>query len=292
MRLQDNIDILTDPNTIFVACISYGKDSLAMLRAIKRLGLPLHRIIHTEVWATDTIPADLPPMVEFKAKADKIIKELYGIEVEHVCAIRSEERERETVSRENGSHTRECSTTSCKAENTLAHSKDFRKQSELGARKSSTKKLTYEDIFYRRFKNASGGWKRTNTVLRQSEIPIAEANSKIYGFPMRRGNWCTTYLKPSIRIPNLYQPRAMVPTAQALFGKAPRTRGGNKYRSIFGNCRRRAVADSKTHRQKRRYPSVSGNRVARGFVRFDLSIPRFAIADIHRFGKRRLLVLP
>lgn len=34
--------------------------------------------------ATDTIPADLPPMVEFKAKADKIIKERWGIEVEHV----------------------------------------------------------------------------------------------------------------------------------------------------------------------------------------------------------------
>lgn len=38
------------------------------------------------MWATDTILADLPPMVEFKAKADNIIKERYGIEVEHVCA--------------------------------------------------------------------------------------------------------------------------------------------------------------------------------------------------------------
>ena len=36
--------------------------------------------------ATDTIPADLPPMMEFKAKADKIIKERYGIEVEHLHA--------------------------------------------------------------------------------------------------------------------------------------------------------------------------------------------------------------
>lgn len=40
------------------------------------------------MWATDTIPADLPPMVEFKAKADAIIKERWGIEVEHVCAMR------------------------------------------------------------------------------------------------------------------------------------------------------------------------------------------------------------
>ena len=64
--------------------LSYGKDSLACLGAIEQLGWPLDRIVHAEVWATDTIPADLPPMVEFKAKADKIIKQRWGIEVEHV----------------------------------------------------------------------------------------------------------------------------------------------------------------------------------------------------------------
>ena len=66
-----------------ILSLSYGKDSLACLGAIEELGLPLDRIIHAEVWATDTIPADLPPMVEFKAKADKIIKERWGVEVEH-----------------------------------------------------------------------------------------------------------------------------------------------------------------------------------------------------------------
>ncbi len=69
-----------------ILSLSYGKDSLACLGAIKELGLPLDRIIHAEIWATDTIPADLPPMMEFKAKADKIIKERYGITVEHVDA--------------------------------------------------------------------------------------------------------------------------------------------------------------------------------------------------------------
>ena len=86
--INEIYDTLYDENTICVACISYGKDSLAMLRAIKHLGLPLHRIVHTEVWATQTIPADLPPMVEFKEKADKIIEELYGIKVEHICATK------------------------------------------------------------------------------------------------------------------------------------------------------------------------------------------------------------
>ena len=80
------------PNTQYVLSLSYGKDSLACLEAIKRLGYPLDRIVHAEVWATDTIPADLPPMVEFKAHADRIIKEKYGIEVEHICAMKNGEK--------------------------------------------------------------------------------------------------------------------------------------------------------------------------------------------------------
>lgn len=67
-----------------ILSLSYGKDSLACLGAIKELGLPLDRIIHAEIWATKTIPADLPPMIKFKGKADKIIKERFGIIVEHV----------------------------------------------------------------------------------------------------------------------------------------------------------------------------------------------------------------
>lgn len=67
-----------------ILSLSYGKDSLACLGAIQKLGWPLDRIVHAEVWATNTIPADLPPMVEFKKKADKIIKKRWGIEVEHI----------------------------------------------------------------------------------------------------------------------------------------------------------------------------------------------------------------
>lgn len=66
-----------------VLSLSYGKDSMACLGAIELLGWPLDRIITADVWATDTIQADLPPMVEFKSKADAIILERYGIEVEH-----------------------------------------------------------------------------------------------------------------------------------------------------------------------------------------------------------------
>lgn len=69
-----------------ILSLSYGKDSLACLGAIEKLGWQLDRIIHAEIWATADIPADLPPMVEFKQKADQIIKERYGIIVEHIRA--------------------------------------------------------------------------------------------------------------------------------------------------------------------------------------------------------------
>ena len=72
----------------YILSLSYGKDSLACLGAIEKLGWQLDRIVHAEIWATDTISADLPPMLEFKKKADAIIKERYGIEVEHICATR------------------------------------------------------------------------------------------------------------------------------------------------------------------------------------------------------------
>lgn len=65
---------------------SYGKDSHACFGACEHLGIKIDRVVHFDVWATDTISADLPPMVEFKKHADKIIKERYGIEVEHYRA--------------------------------------------------------------------------------------------------------------------------------------------------------------------------------------------------------------
>lgn len=80
-----------------ILSLSYGKDSLACLEACKLLGYPIDRLIHAEVWATDTIPAELPPMIEFKAKADRIIKERYGLTVEHITAERERERERTIV---------------------------------------------------------------------------------------------------------------------------------------------------------------------------------------------------
>lgn len=75
-----------------ILSLSYGKDSAACLGAIEQLDWPLDRIVTADVWATDTIPADPPPMVKFKARADAIIKERWGITVEHVCAMDGDQK--------------------------------------------------------------------------------------------------------------------------------------------------------------------------------------------------------
>ena len=69
-----------------IASISYGKDSLKMLDVISTRGLPLDRIITFDVWATDTILAELPEVTQFKNRVDDYIKNKYGIKVEHLYA--------------------------------------------------------------------------------------------------------------------------------------------------------------------------------------------------------------
>lgn len=78
---------MINDSTQYIARISYGKDSLKMLEVIRSRGLPLDRITTTDVWATDTIPANLPPMMAFKERMDQRIWEMYHIEVEHLCAM-------------------------------------------------------------------------------------------------------------------------------------------------------------------------------------------------------------
>lgn len=70
----------------YIARISYGKNSLKMLDVILTRDLPLDRITTTDVWATDTVSANLPPMEEFKARMDERIWHLYRVDVEHLCA--------------------------------------------------------------------------------------------------------------------------------------------------------------------------------------------------------------
>ena len=63
-----------EPNTEYILSLSYGKDSLDCLEAINQLGYPLDRIVHAEVWATDTIPADLPPMIDLRHTPTRLLR--------------------------------------------------------------------------------------------------------------------------------------------------------------------------------------------------------------------------
>ena len=69
-----------------IASISYGKDSLAMLEVMKQNNMPIDKIVHVELMATDTIPADYPDIMNWKRYADERILQRYGLEVEHVTA--------------------------------------------------------------------------------------------------------------------------------------------------------------------------------------------------------------
>lgn len=195
--------------TQHILSLSYGKDSLACLGAIEKLGWQLDRIIHAEIWATDTIPADLPPMVEFKAKADEIIKQRYGIEVEHIYAIREGGGGSRTP-------TKSVSTQDLKRESSLVQSRASLWSSEDGASTLNTEaKLTYESIFYRKIKGHRGGAEfmasRCTRGIGATQIskwlqsgdhrlckpmePVLHRGTqeRTYGFPVSvgRGNWCT-----------------------------------------------------------------------------------------------------
>ncbi len=165
--------------TEYVLSLSYGKDSLACLEAIRLLGYPLDRIITAEVWATDTIPADLPPMVEFKEKADKIIKERYGITVEHTSAERERERESGLITKLSSTQSlpkelksEESTVSLCNRERGVTH--------DLKCKPLMPCKETYEKIFY--------------------HIPKRKESAKKYegmitGFPQRIYPWCNSKLK-------------------------------------------------------------------------------------------------
>lgn len=148
--------------TQHILSLSYGKDSLACLGAIERLGWPLDRIIHAEVWATDTISADLPPMVEFKAKADEIIKARWGIEVEHLCATRNGEK--------------------------LTYEKLFYHvpKRKPGGRFSETSNAG--------FPYTKGAWCNDRLKTRSLD-DIARGGGVITGFPYQSAPWCNTKLK-------------------------------------------------------------------------------------------------
>ena len=225
------INIERQPNTIYVLSLSYGKDSIATLEACKQLGYPVDAVVHSEVWFNDEISADLPPMLEFKKYADKVIKERYGLDVTHICAMKkpvagggvpSEEHTKIHFTNTSPAQEQqqESNTTENKDVNTSMGSPT---EKELGATADSkpqpSQKLTYCDLFYTRYKHSKnprfgGGLygfpthihpkcqdRLKGTILDKYYRVLANL-----GLPNTGGQWCTSRLKTSaisnLGIPN------------------------------------------------------------------------------------------
>ena len=75
--------------TKYIASISFGKDSLAMLIKIKELNLPLDEVIYCDIRFDDNISGETPKMAEFIPKAEKILKDKFDITVHHLTYKRT-----------------------------------------------------------------------------------------------------------------------------------------------------------------------------------------------------------
>ena len=76
----------------YIASCSFGKDSLAMLIKIKELDMPLDDVIYCDIRFDDNISGEMPLMAEFIPRAEKQLKEQYGIEVTHLRGITFKEQ--------------------------------------------------------------------------------------------------------------------------------------------------------------------------------------------------------
>ena len=56
----------------YVASVSFGKDSLAMLIKIKELGLPLDEVIYCDIRFDNNISGETPEMANFIPKQESI----------------------------------------------------------------------------------------------------------------------------------------------------------------------------------------------------------------------------
>ena len=188
-------DGIRQPNTLYVASVSRGKDSTAMLEAIRLMGWPLDMIVSVDIWFDDTTPAELPPMVAFKDEWDKKCLERYCVPVTRLCATKREREQDRHLRSTTHEPTSLISTAYQNGGSTLGKSSGSPKQPGAGAKNSNTSKLTYVDIFYRPMKPKPSAERERER--RRKEHPI-------YGFPQTKGNWCTADLKNSaLRISNI-----------------------------------------------------------------------------------------
>ena len=76
----------------YVASLSFGKDTTAMLIKIKELGLPLDEVIYVDIMFDDDTSGETPEMASFISKAEKILKEKFNVEVTHLRGVTFKEQ--------------------------------------------------------------------------------------------------------------------------------------------------------------------------------------------------------
>ena len=76
----------------YIASLSFGKDSMAMLIKIKELGLPLDEVIYVDIMFDDDTSGETPEMASFITKAEKILKEKFNVEVTHLRGVTFKEQ--------------------------------------------------------------------------------------------------------------------------------------------------------------------------------------------------------
>lgn len=69
----------------YIASVSFGKDSLAMLYKIIELKMPLDEVVYCDIRFNEkSLSGETPEMAEWIPKAEKILKEKFNITVKHI----------------------------------------------------------------------------------------------------------------------------------------------------------------------------------------------------------------
>lgn len=70
----------------YILSLSYGKDSMALLLEVIRRKLPLDYVIHCDIMFDKNTSGEHPLMAEWIPKAEKMLKDKFGIDIIHLTA--------------------------------------------------------------------------------------------------------------------------------------------------------------------------------------------------------------
>jgi 3'-phosphoadenosine 5'-phosphosulfate sulfotransferase (PAPS reductase)/FAD synthetase len=87
----------------YILSLSFGKDSMALLLEVLKRKMPLDYVIYCDIKYNNEISANHPLMAEWIPKAEKILKEKFGVEVLHLYPNKTFEEQFYTQ-KEKGKH--------------------------------------------------------------------------------------------------------------------------------------------------------------------------------------------